>query len=179
MILIDRMIIYKRGRGGNPVPSGQAVGAVGGDDGADLGWAEAGGGEGGPDPVLHGSGEVAGDQGDGAAAEAGPGHAGPDRPGGQGRLDGGVELGRGHLVVVAQRGVGGGQQGPRRSSRPARSSATASSTRAFSVTTWRARRSPGSPRAAAAASTRSGVASRRAGTPRTAAAASQAARRSA
>src|SRR5687767_8348387 len=93
-----------------PATSGKAAGPVGGDHGGDLRWAEPGGGEGVAGPVGHPPGQGRLDQGDGAAAEAGPGHAGPDRPRRHGRLDGGVELGRGHLVVVAQRGVGGGQQ---------------------------------------------------------------------
>ncbi len=69
--------------------------------------------------------------------------------------------------------------GPSRSKSPSRRASTAASTRAFSLTTWRARRTPGSPSAPAAASTCSGVASRRAATPRVRVAASTAARRSA
>ena len=50
--------------------------------------------------------------GDGGAAEASPGHPGPECSGGQGRVDGEVQLGAGDLVVLAQGGVGGGEQAP-------------------------------------------------------------------
>ena len=80
------------------------------------------------------------DQGDDAAAEAAAGHAGAEGACGEGGVDGGVELGHGDLEVVAERGVGRGEQradvaqaGRRATSRPL-------STRSISVTTCRTRR---------------------------------------
>ena len=75
------------------------------------------------------------------AAEAAAGHPGAERPGLDGRRDGDVDLRPGHLEVVAQRRVRGGQQRPGpRPARPRRSSSAVASTRPFSVTTCRARR---------------------------------------
>ena len=85
---------------------------------------------------------------------------------------GALDLGRGHLVVVAQ-----AARGRHRAARPARrgrrsSAATAASTRSFSVITWRTRRSSGS-RAAPGS-----VASRSESTPSSSAAPRHSSRRS-
>ena len=97
-----------------PARPGRSVRPGGGrrrrDDGGHLGRAEPGGGERLGGPLGHPPGLPGAGQGDGAAAEAGPGHARPHRPRVHGRGHGRVELGRRHLVVVAQGGVGGGQQ---------------------------------------------------------------------
>ena len=76
------------------------------------------------------------------AAEAAADHARAGGAGGLEARDGRLDLGHAGLVVVAQAGVRGVEQpaGRRRGRRRA-SAATVASTRAFSVSTWRARRS--------------------------------------
>ena len=86
----------------------------------------------------------------------------PAAPAALSALDGRLDLGHRRLVVVAQARVRGVEQARRpRSRSPARSASTVASTRAFSLSTWRARRPSGSARRSAA----SGSASLRCSTP--------------
>src|SRR5437867_1442287 len=88
-----------------PARSGHTSHAVRRSHGVDVRWAEAVLGERRADGAGHGGDARLRKQGDGAPAESRAGHACAQGAGVDRRLDGEVELGTGHLEVVAERRV--------------------------------------------------------------------------